>query len=72
MINYIVITAAKCAPENRQKALSYMPDFANELVKNAGALRCRFGVTMSGIVPGALVCLYKCMKAYPGMRRQLM
>ena len=66
MISYIIITAAKCAPENRQKALSYMPDFADELVKNAGALRCRFGVTMSGIVPGALVFIqmYESLSGY--------
>ena len=66
MINYIIITAAKCAPENRQKALSYMPEFANKLVQNAGALRCRFGVTMSGIVPGALVFvqMYESLSGY--------
>ena len=55
MINYIFITAAKCAPENRQKALSHMPGFADDLMSKAGAVRCRYGITMSGLVPGALV-----------------
>ena len=55
MINYIFITAAKCAPENRQTALSHMPGFADDLMSKAGAVRCRYGVTMSGLVPGALV-----------------
>ena len=55
MINYIIITAARCAPENRQTALSHMPGFAADLISKAGAVRCRFGVTMSGLVPGALV-----------------
>ena len=65
MINYIIITAAKCAPENRQKALSYMPEFANELVENAGALRCRFGVTMSGIVQRfGIIQMYENLSGY--------
>ena len=55
MINYIIITAARCAPENRKKALSHMPGFAADLISKAEAVRCRFGVTMSGLVPGALV-----------------
>ena len=55
MINYIIITAARCAPEKRQTALSHMPGFAADLISKAGAVRCRFGVTMSGLVPGALV-----------------
>ena len=55
MISYIIITAARCAPENRQTALSHMPGFAADLISKAGAVRCRFGVTMSGLVPGALV-----------------
>ena len=55
MINYVIITAARCAPENRQMALSCMPGFAADLVSKAGAVRCRYGITMSGLVPGALV-----------------
>ena len=55
MVNYIIITAARCAPENRQTALSHMPIFASDLMDKAGAVRCRYGVTMSGLVPGSLV-----------------
>ena len=55
MVNYIIITAARCAPEKRQTALSHMPDFASDLMDKAGAVRCRYGVTMSGLVPGSLV-----------------
>ena len=36
MINYIIITAARCAPENRQTALSHMPGFAADLISKAG------------------------------------
>ena len=55
MINCIIITAARCAPENRQMALSHMAGFASELISKTGTLRCRYGVTMAGLVSGALV-----------------
>ena len=66
MINYIIITAARCAPENRQMALSHMPGFAADLASKAGAVRCRFGVTLSGLVPGALVFvqMYKSLSGF--------
>lgn len=32
MVSYIILTAARCAPENRQIALSHMPGFAAELI----------------------------------------
>lgn len=55
MINYVIITAAKCAPDKRQTAMMHMPGFAEDLMQKAGAVRCRYGMTMSGLVPGALV-----------------
>lgn len=55
MINYIILTAARCATENKQITLSHMTSFATDLMNKAGALRCRYGITMSGLVPGALV-----------------
>ena len=52
--NYAVITAANCPAENRSEALSKMPELA-AISKQAGASRVSFGMTLSGINPGALV-----------------
>jgi hypothetical protein len=54
--NYVVITAANCPTGKRQGALTAMPEIA-QLSKSAGAARVSFGMTMSGLNPGALVFL---------------
>lgn len=52
--NFVAVTAANCPIENRSAAIEQMANIATE-AKSAGASRVTYGVTLSGLNPGALV-----------------
>lgn len=52
--NFVAVTAANCPMENRSAALEQITSVAQE-AKAAGASRISYGVTLSGLNPGALV-----------------
>ncbi len=52
---YMMVTLAKCAPQQYGKAIGYLDDLANDLRNDAGAVTTRHGIMATGEHTGHLV-----------------
>ena len=69
-INYFVLTVADCESNYRNIMIGHVKTVAQELLDNAGAIRVRVGVVVTGDNPGG-VLLVQGYKGIDGLEKAL-
>ena len=69
-INYFVLTVADCESDYRNTMVGHVKTVAQELLDNAGAIRVRVGVVVTGDNPGG-VLLVQGYESIDGMEKAL-